>query len=43
MVGLNTKETKNTGRTLKRLDHPDIIKIIDTPFKFTDGRQIVVP
>ncbi len=27
------------GRRLSRIDHPDIIKIIDTPFRFTDGRR----
>ncbi|EAQ45629.1 hypothetical protein MED193_08248 [Roseobacter sp. MED193] len=39
MVGLNAKDTKHTGRLLARLDHPDIIKIKDTPFRFTDGRR----
>lgn len=27
------------GRRLKRIDHPDIIKITSTPFRFTDGRR----
>lgn len=27
------------GRRLSRIDHPDIIKITDTPFRFTDGRR----
>lgn len=39
MVGLNAKDTKHTGRLLKRLDHPDNIKINNTPFRFNDGRR----
>ncbi|WP_417733494.1 hypothetical protein [Roseovarius sp.] len=27
------------ARRLSRIDHPDIIKIIDTPFRFADGRR----
>lgn len=27
------------GRRLSRIDHPDIIMITDTPFRFTDGRR----
>lgn len=27
------------SRRLSRIDHPDIIKITDTPFRFTDGRR----
>ena len=27
------------GRRLSRIDYPDIIKITDTPFRFTDGRR----
>ncbi|WP_187429701.1 hypothetical protein ROLI_010560 [Roseobacter fucihabitans] len=39
LLGTNTNETGNTGRSLKRLDHPDIIKVKDTSFRFTDGRR----
>jgi hypothetical protein len=27
------------ARRLSRIDHPDIIKITDTPFRFTDDRR----
>jgi len=27
------------ARRLSRIDHPDIIKVTDTPFRFTDGRR----
>lgn len=27
------------GRRLSRIDHPDIIKVTNTPFRFTDGRR----
>lgn len=39
VMGFNAAETKHTGRALSRIDHPDIIKITDTPFRFTDGRR----
>lgn len=39
VMGFNVNETGHSGRTLSRIDHPDIIKIKDTTFKFTDGRR----
>jgi len=39
LMGMSTDDAKNTARTLKRIDHPDIIKIKDTPFRFPDGRR----
>jgi hypothetical protein len=39
LMGMSTNDTGNTGRTLRRLNHPDIIKIKETPFRFTDGRR----
>jgi len=38
-MGFNAAETKHTGRALRRVDHPDIIKITNTPFRFSDGRR----
>lgn len=39
MMGFNVNDTGNSARTLRRIEHPDIIKIKDTPFRFTDGRR----
>jgi len=39
LMGMNAKETKHSGRVLRRIEHPDVIKIADTPFRFSDGRR----
>ncbi len=38
-MGFKPHHKGGFGRTLQRLEHPDIIKITDTAFRFTDGRR----
>ena len=39
VMGFSVNDTGNSGRTLRRIVQPDIIKIKDTPFRFSDGRR----
>lgn len=39
LMGFPEHHKGGFGRTLRRISHPDIIKIKDTPFRFTDGRR----
>lgn len=38
-MGFQQHKSGGHGRRLQRIDHPDIIKISDTPFRFSDGRR----
>lgn len=38
-MGFTQHKSGGHSRRLKRTSHPDIIKIADTPFRFTDGRR----
>lgn len=38
-MGFQPHHKGGFGRMLKRIDHPDIIKITDTSFRFSDGRR----
>ncbi|MDQ2091059.1 hypothetical protein [Marimonas arenosa] len=38
-MGFEPHRSGGQGRRLKRIEHPDIIKIADTPFRFADGRR----
>lgn len=38
-MGMMANGKGDHSRRLKRIEHPDIIKISDTPFRFTDGRR----
>lgn len=38
-MGFPQHKSGGHGRRLRRIDQPDIIKISDTPFRFSDGRR----
>lgn len=39
LLGLQANGKGDHSRRLRHIRHPDIIKITDTPFRFTDGRR----